>query len=600
MAKNTLTGRVVDGKGNALEGFSVGLSGTKELAIVDSKGESITKVTTEGNGHFSVVTTSLVVGIHKLTVTAGSAKQTVDSIFKLDTGSASIWPGNLVVKNNPAPADGKRESTVEATVWNNQKIPLEGIEVQFTATDGAIIQSKATTNSSGIAIAKLTSTYAGLTTITAEVKGTGTTVDATFEPDRDTTTIKLKPEFEVVKAHAAEGVKVTVRAEDENKNLITNVQVELEATTGEIKVDGVVTKKITIGSTGVRDIIWSSKDANDGVLKATWYVNKEKKTATAKVKFEADESTVTIKLQPEPKQPKANSKDKVMVKVTALDGNNNVIKSGVEVSLTASIGSVPKTIKTTQSGSVDIDWVSGKKADKGVLTAEWRQKGTAKKTTADVTFIADIDTLWIKTEVPANVVADGKPLTKIQVTVLDVNDNPFKGEKVYIRHVDGKATVERGDLLETNDRGYMYYLVAHDNVGIYKFQAAIFDQVKGEIKSKVAEINFLRNVRVTAWHKNVSFKNYIDTCSSNSRVGKMEDYRDYALAGGKFIGGLRDEYWTGSYSDSKPGDPGTVYVYYAGSNTFEEIPKPTSSGGGLPGIGAGLIWPEKHVMCVLK
>jgi len=82
--------------------------------------------------------------------------------------------------SNNIPADGTSTASVTAQVTDSAGAGLSGQSVVFTATAGAIIGSPVITDTSGLATTTLTSTTAGISSVTASVNGSAGHVDITF------------------------------------------------------------------------------------------------------------------------------------------------------------------------------------------------------------------------------------------------------------------------------------------------------------------------------------------------------------------------------------------------------------------------------------
>ncbi|MEZ2604944.1 Ig-like domain-containing protein [Kluyvera intermedia] len=82
--------------------------------------------------------------------------------------------------SNNIPADGTSTASVTAQVTDSAGAGLSGQSVVFTATAGALIGSPVITDTSGLATTTLTSTTAGISSVTASVNSSAGHVDITF------------------------------------------------------------------------------------------------------------------------------------------------------------------------------------------------------------------------------------------------------------------------------------------------------------------------------------------------------------------------------------------------------------------------------------
>ncbi|QHA85716.1 Ig-like domain-containing protein [Serratia rhizosphaerae] len=92
---------------------------------------------------------------------------------------------SLLIKDDNSPADGQTTNSVVAQVNDGDTVPLPGQVVTFDVEEGATIQGQSESDDQGVAIATLTSTTAGVYTVTASINDSQMTVGSTFVPVDD-------------------------------------------------------------------------------------------------------------------------------------------------------------------------------------------------------------------------------------------------------------------------------------------------------------------------------------------------------------------------------------------------------------------------------
>lgn len=155
--------------------FSSKVGGATVTFSVSGTGNSMTTApATDANGTTSATLTSTVAGTKVITATINGVTvvqtATVDVTAQAASSSRSsvaVSPGTITASS------GGSASTVTVTVRDASGVPLPSVSVSLAATGGsnAINPASATSNASGVASFRLTSTKAELKTITATAGG---------------------------------------------------------------------------------------------------------------------------------------------------------------------------------------------------------------------------------------------------------------------------------------------------------------------------------------------------------------------------------------------------------------------------------------------
>ncbi|MHC5178850.1 Ig-like domain-containing protein, partial [Serratia rhizosphaerae] len=128
----------------------------------------------------TVKLTNVTAGISKVTAAYNDQHVTVDVNFQ------EVPANQLSLKttNSNVPADGRATDSVQAKVTDANGNPVSGVEVSFSASNGAkMVDDKVKTGTDGYARANLTSTTPGTSTVTARVGDDVQKTSVTFGND---------------------------------------------------------------------------------------------------------------------------------------------------------------------------------------------------------------------------------------------------------------------------------------------------------------------------------------------------------------------------------------------------------------------------------
>ncbi|WP_183783185.1 Ig-like domain-containing protein, partial [Pseudomonas sp. JAI115] len=314
--------------------------------------------------------------------------------------------------------------------------------------------------------------------------------------------------------------------------------------------------------------------------------------------FIADTGTATILLVADKTEAVANGKDVVKVTATARDAHNNLILTGVDLSVAVNVGNIKinggaiAKVKTGRDGKVEMNWTSTTakfpvEQDPAVITASW--KDGAKSTETKVGFHPDISTAEILTTVtPGYVKADGVSQAKVYVKFVDRNRNPFKGYAVYLEPQGAYTGIKFPPAVMTNSLGDAELSLSSTSVAELSFKM----QSQINVSSETKKIIFERPIEVTGWKKDVLWRYVKSVCPSGSRVANYAEYESYERTGGRpvLVGG-DNEYWTSSYNDK------TAYVHVFNRGKHEVYLPGKGPGSGIGGWDGDSM---RFAMCVKK
>ena len=418
-ATNSVRATVTDANGNRVSGVSVDFSASNSATIAATG-------TSDANGEIELTLTSNTAGVSTVTAVLGSASVTVDVTFIGDSATATLAAGSLVMVTDNAVANGTATNSVKATVTDANGNRVSGVSVNFSASNSATIAATGTSDANGEIELTLTSTTAGVSTVTAVLGSASVTADVTFIADSNTATLAagslvMVTDNAVANGTATNSVRATVT--DANGNRVSGVSVGFSVSNG-----------ATIAATGTSDangeieLTLTSNAA--GVSTVTAVLGSA--SVTVDVTFIGDSATATLaagSLVMVTDNAVANGTATNSVKATVTDANGNPV-SGVSVGFSANNGaSIAATGTSDANGEIELTLTS---TTAGISTVT-AVLGSAS-VTADVTFVADSTTATLAAGslvvVTDNAIASGTVDNSVKATVTDANGNPVSGVSV--------------------------------------------------------------------------------------------------------------------------------------------------------------------------
>lgn len=435
-ATSLITAIVKDAHGNTVSGANVAFS-VKGKATLKSVSAISNK---EGKATVSLSSTSAT----SSTVTAltGSDKtgKSVSVSFQSDTATAKV-DSLSVSASEGVIANGKDASLLTTVVKDAHGNTVNGAKVVFSVKGKAILsQTSAITNDEGIATVNLTSTSAGLSTVTATTaeNDTGKQATVTFVADSDSAQIaSFKASPSEVTANGSASSTLTAVVKDANGNLVSNVALSFSVNgTAILDQDSAVTD--SNGSAAVKLV---SLTAGKSTVSATLTGDTTRKQVT--VTFIADSATAKIDQLIASPDADITANGKATSSLTALvtDANGNPVgNTKVNFSVNGSATLKSSTVTTDSDGKASVT-LSSKVSGSNTVTAVTVRDQVGKKTT--ITFVADqttskIDTL--KASSADGIVADGQDNSLLTAVVKDANGNLVSNAKVLFK-VSGDASM---------------------------------------------------------------------------------------------------------------------------------------------------------------
>ena len=414
-ATNRIEATVTDASGNPVSG--------QQVSFTADNGASISgKGTTQSDGTLSMTLTSTTAGISKVTATVNGAEQTVNVTFVADGASAQIASGALKVISDNATANGIAADRVQVTVTDANGNPVSNQSVAFSADNGALLPSSATTDDNGIAEIAVTNLKAGISNVTATVNSSSQTVQVQFAPDSGTAKMAaLTTETNNAIADGTATASVKALVQDANGNPVANQTVNFTATnnavitaTGTTQADGTVTVTLTSTVAGTSTV---TADVNSSSLNTA-------------VVFVANPATARIadgNLTVTTDNAVANGTDANQVQVKVTDENNNPLANQT-VTFSADNGATIAATGTTDTQGMLIMPLTSTKAGLSTVTAD--TNGSTQS--VQVTFVADSATAKLVSLVSekTQIVGNNMDSTVLTAKITDANGNAIKDQTV--------------------------------------------------------------------------------------------------------------------------------------------------------------------------
>ncbi|UCQ55545.1 ZirU family protein [Edwardsiella tarda] len=373
IATNAVQARVTDARGNPVAGQTVSFTADNGAAIS-------TTAETGADGVATATLTNTTAGTTAVTAEVNDSRQTVNTTFVADASSATLMEGSLTITRNNALANGIVTNAVQARVTDAHGNPVAGQTVNFTADNGATINTTAETGADGVATATLTNTTAGTTVVTAEVNGQRQSQDVAFVADPSslffTGTPTVTGDKALANGSAAVGVDFVVK--DASGNAVANRAVVIHTNNG-AQPDTVT---VQTDSNGVAHIALTNTTA--GITVVTAEVNGQ--TQSQDVTFVADPSSLHFTGSPTVTGDKAlaNGSAAVGVDFVVKDASGNAVANR-EVVIHTNNGAQPDTV-TVQTDSNGVAHIALTNTTAGITVVTAEVNGQTQS--QDVTFVS--------------------------------------------------------------------------------------------------------------------------------------------------------------------------------------------------------------------
>ena len=405
---------VKDANGNLLEGIPVHWSADEanvllndKMSLTDKEGTAKTFITSS-----KALTTSVLAQV-------GTSSMRGDTVtFKANLNEPAV--AELVADKNKFIANGKDVVRVTASITDKMGNLLSDHNVTWTANGGGtLIPESGRTDEKGKVSALVTSTRAGLISITATPQGgTSASVSVTAEYDARSAVVTLTSNKTVALADDKDEIEFTAKVVDANDNVISGMNVYWNATYNALSETSTLTDKdgyakvrlkgTRAGQTQVESIIGSGSSS-------TLLVNL--------LPMEADKAESSFTLYPtvvvangKSSEARLELKDKYGNRVPGQHVSFGAREPGSGIS----ISNIKETDKGVYTGQI-----TGTKEGSYVIVATLN--GTASfEMTADIGVTADSNSASLKSVIIDGknvVIADGQDETIVRAQVVDANNN---------------------------------------------------------------------------------------------------------------------------------------------------------------------------------
>ncbi len=173
---NRVEARVYDVSDNLVPNSNVVFSADNGGQLVQND------VQTDALGSAYVTVSNINTGVTKVTVTADGVSASTTTTFIADRDTATLVTDRFLITHDNAVANGVVENRVLLHLVDANDNSVSGVEVNFSATNGASINASAITDINGFAIGVLTNTLSGPSDVTVTLVTPGGTESLTVTP----------------------------------------------------------------------------------------------------------------------------------------------------------------------------------------------------------------------------------------------------------------------------------------------------------------------------------------------------------------------------------------------------------------------------------
>ncbi|MFK3663528.1 Ig-like domain-containing protein, partial [Scandinavium sp. NPDC088450] len=462
---------VTDQQGNPVASQLITLSASNGATVAET-------VATNMAGVATAVLTSTTAGTSTLTATVNGSNQSVDVNFVADANTARIADGDMTVVTDNLLANGTDENQVQVKITDANGNIVAGAKVDFSASHNAVAATSAFSDDNGLVLVPITSTLAGVSTVTATINGSRHSVDVSFNADASTAQIVVGSLIVIINNSLANGSSLnTVQAKvtDAYGNPLVNQSVNFIADNG-----AKMGRPGLTDENGMIQVGLSSSVAGPSTITAVLNGS----TETVVVTFIADTSTAGIAagdMIVVKDNAFANGSDANNVKMTVKDAKGNVL-ADQPVTLSADNGAtVASSASTDSNGEITVP-VTNTLVGSSTLTAT--TNGSSQSVT--VNFVVDRSTAQIAVSdmvvTQNNAVANKSAQNVVQVRVSDSWNNPVPDAVVTFSANNGATVVPEAS---TDANGLMAVMITSNKAGISTLTAGI------NSSSRSVDVNFI-------------------------------------------------------------------------------------------------------------
>ncbi|WP_253271903.1 Ig-like domain-containing protein [Yersinia mollaretii] len=382
--------------------------------------------------------------------------------FTADVGTAKVsdW---LAPTDKTLIADGQAQVTYQVVVKDGKGHAVPNSPVHWETSLGEFVAAQATTaitstNSSGVAEVKLSSTQAGSASVSASVNGNNSKSSAKVEFTANSSSAKIAiapvTQHDFV-ANGNEQATYTVTVVDANNNPVKAEAISWKAESNHlVNIDPALSQT---DDTGKATVNVSSLKAGKTQIRATLGNNA---TAIAdEITFNADRQTAKVaQVSVEgSRQVTADGNGTISYKAEVTDANGNPVP-GMTLSWGSNINKFVQSWSTTDSAGHSMAQLSGTQAGSVTAFAQLTSGNHAseQKENNQAEFIAAMPVSANSSLLlaPKLIIADGKQESTLKFTLRDANHNPISGLEKDITVTQAPANhVTVGTITESAIKG---------------------------------------------------------------------------------------------------------------------------------------------------
>ncbi|CNI67142.1 Ig-like domain-containing protein [Yersinia pekkanenii] len=363
----------------------------KQVNFTSSNGSTIifNPVTTDNDGVALTSLHSILAGTAIVTATINNSSQNVSTTFVADENTVEITTNNLSIIDNDATANGVALNKVQALVTDLHGNPVGGVDVMFSADNGAMITATITTDINGIAIATLHNTVMGTSIVVASINNSSQTVNTNFTQDVSDVVITLTPSIQDIVANGTLSHNLEAIVTNNHGDALPGLTIRFTSQEGNITI-----AETTTDSNGIANSALTSTIAKSIQIIATTGSS----SAQENFNFIADEATAEITVNnltilSDDALADGNAKNKVQAIVT--DANNNPVPD-LAVHFNIDSGSIASLTLVTNADGTILAEASSNTEGPSIVTAS--VNGSTRTVTINFSGTADFSNIVVNGE----------------------------------------------------------------------------------------------------------------------------------------------------------------------------------------------------------
>ncbi len=318
-----------------------------------------------------------------------------------------------------------------AVLLDNLNRPVAGKKLEFTASKGILNPTVSVTNDSGQAVTQFTAPdQPGSVVITARLEDSQTRSINLEIQDPASQRATIVPEDSSILANGISSTKIRTVWLDQQARPLKNVEIRFETTAGQI-----VPALVLTDSSGLAVAeLFSIASDKDTVAQVSAHASGE--TIQTQVRFRG----ISFALTASPQELVADGRSTATITALLKETTSTFAIPGAEITFGTTLGTIPKTGVTNESGVLQINLTSAPDTGMAKVTAVY---GKTFAKVVEVHFTESRPTYLDLSANPPVILADNQSTSTLTAKVSDQANNPVPdGTPVLFEIIEGSGTIE--------------------------------------------------------------------------------------------------------------------------------------------------------------